>query len=99
SVYRTPRRRLNRRASRLTPPAVRAPPAILLDRPRKPRNERPRWMPTFIQAAKYRQAATEAAGALAKAKRRAKNSPASVKRAAVADKRTAQARAFIAAQL
>ncbi|KAJ2056158.1 hypothetical protein GGI17_006337 [Coemansia sp. S146] len=98
-VYRTPRRRLNHRASRLTPPAAQAPPAILLDRPRKPRNERPRWMPTFIQAAVYRQAATEAVGALAKAKRRAKNSPASVKRAAVADKRTAQARAFIAAQL
>ncbi|KAJ2881291.1 hypothetical protein H4R27_004183 [Coemansia aciculifera] len=97
-VYRTPRR-LNRRASRLTPLPAQAPPAILLDRPRKPRNERSRWMPTFIQAAKYRQAATEAAGALVKAKRRAKDSPASVKRAAVADKRTSQARAFIAAQL
>ncbi|KAJ2064045.1 hypothetical protein GGI17_001237 [Coemansia sp. S146] len=99
-VYRTPRRRrLNRRASRLTPSAVPAPPAILLDRPRKPRNERPRWMPIFIQAAKYHQAATEAVGALAKVKRRAKNSPASVKQAAIADKRTAQARAFIAAHL
>ncbi|KAJ2028097.1 hypothetical protein GGI08_009804, partial [Coemansia sp. S2] len=68
-VYHTPHHHLNRHASRLTPlafPAVPVPTSVLLGPPCKPWNECPCWMPIFIRAAKYHQAATEAAGALAK---------------------------------